>query len=259
MKMTKNEIIQKIIEKKEFSKLPKKDVELAFSHFEKKFVSDKEKIRLTRDLLHRVFGAFGSRKLLNIKNKEFEWILSKHLSTRERLLFYKEIYKRILKGVNKKTSVVDLGSGVNGFSYFYFKKIGFDVNYTAIEAIGQFVDLMNFYFIKKKIKAKAIHLSLFELANLKKIILKEQKPRIILLLKTLDSLEMLQKNYSKKLISELSELSNRIVVSFATESMIKRKRFRSQRKWFENFIKENFRIIDDFEISGERFIVFEKR
>ena len=61
------EIFKQITKKKEFSQLPKKDVELAFSHFEKRQCSDEEKIRLTRDLLRKVFSAFTSGKLLSLK------------------------------------------------------------------------------------------------------------------------------------------------------------------------------------------------
>ncbi len=260
-KSTREEIIQKIMAKKELSELPLQDVLLAFKKFEKKPVSKEEKIRLTRDMLHRIFGAFGSRKLLKIRDKDPQWILSKHLSTRERLPFYREIYKRILKDFEGKIKIIDLGSGVNGFSYFYFKEAGFDVDYVAIEAIGQFVNLMNSYFNKEKINGKALHLSLFEHSKIKKIVkdTKNKIQTIIFLFKVVDSLEMLKRNYSKKLISELALASCRIVVSFATESMIKRRKFKSQRKWFVNFIKENFNIIDDFEILGEKFLVFEKR
>ncbi|MEM3141454.1 MAG: hypothetical protein QXX55_01555, partial [Candidatus Pacearchaeota archaeon] len=62
--MENKEIIEKIINKKEFSQLPINDVKLAFSHFKKRKISEEEKIRLTRELLHKVYGAFVSRKLL---------------------------------------------------------------------------------------------------------------------------------------------------------------------------------------------------
>lgn len=254
--MNNKEILKKIIQKREFSQLPEKDVELAFSHFEKRQTNDEEKVRLTRELLHKVFGAFGSKKLLIPKGRDYEWILRKHLSTRERISNYTEIYGRILKGVGGKASILDLGAGVNGFSYRYFKEIGFDVDYTGIEAIGQFVGLMNNYFKAKKMKAKALHLSLFQLEEIERLIRKTKRPRVVFLFKTLDSLEMLRRDYSKELLSEISPLTDRIVVSFATESMIKRKRFKAKRSWIISFIRENFRIIDDFEIAGERYIVF---
>ncbi len=303
--MNKTELLQKITEKKEFSKLPKKDVELAFLHFEKRQVSDEEKIRLTRELLHKVFSSFTSSKLLSPKNKDEEWVLRKHLSTRERLPFYSEIYKKIL--VEYKTqeiSIIDLGAGVNGFSYKYFLDDGAfapardparifqiylrnyysrsrspasaslpllrpdqknhpamqnkrcNAAYIAVESVGQLVEQMNNYFEKNKLNACAIHESLFELEKIKKIITETEKPRIIFLFKVLDSLEMLERDYSKKLLKEIVPLADKVVVSFATMSMIKRKKFKVNRNWILDFIKNNFEILDELELGGERYICF---
>ncbi len=255
---SKRELIKKIILKKEFSKLPEKDIILAFEKFDKDIYSDEEKFKLTRDLLRKVFSAFTSRKILSSRDKNEEWILKKHLSTRERFSYYEKIYNKIFKDFGKNISVIDLGAGVNGFSYNYFKEIGFNVNYIAVEAVGQLVDLMNKYFTDKKLNAFAIHKSLFEIQELKKIIKKTKKPRIIFLFKTIDSLEMLERDYSKKLISEIFPLVDEIVLSFPTRSMIKRKKFRVKRNWIMNFIKENFNILEDFEIGDERYIIFKK-
>ncbi len=256
--MNKEQLIQKITQKKEFSQLPRRDVELAFEKFNKKSYLDEEKIKLTRNLLRQVFSSFTSQKILSLKNKDEEWILRKHLSTRERFPYYEEIYKRILKSLNKKLSIIDLGAGINGFSYKYFKEIGFNVNYVAIEAIGQLVTLMNNYFKKEKLQGKAFHLSLFELEKIKEIIPGLERPRVILLFKIIDSLEMLKRDYSLKLLSEITPLVDRVVVSFATESMAKRQKFKVKRSWIINFIKENFNVLDDFEFGGERYIVFSK-
>ena len=268
--MNKSELIKKIIEKKEFSQLPEKDVEIAFSHFEKRQTSDEEKIRLTRELLHKVFGSFTSQKLLSPKNKSEEWILRKHLSTMERLPYYKEVYERILKEFeNKKINIIDLGAGVNGFSYKYFEKKG---DYIAIESVGQLVNLMNNYFKENKISGVAYHESLFNLKKIKKIILETgvllpKEPtmvekvkilRIIFLFKVLDSLEMLERDYSKKLLKEIAPLADKVVISFATRSMIKQKKFKVERHWILDFIKENFKVLDDFELGGERYICFEE-
>jgi len=258
--MEKKELIKKITQKKEFSELPIKDVELAFEKFDKDIHGDEEKIKLTRNLLRRVFSSFTSQKLLNLKDKSPEWVLKKHISTRERLPYYDEVYGRILKDFkSKRISIIDLGVGVNGFSYNYFKKSGFDVNYIAIEAIGQFVKLTNHYFDAQKIKGKAIHLSLFEIEKVKKIIKKVRKPRVICLFKIIDSLEMLKKDYSKKLLLEITPLAERVIVSFATRSFVKRTKFKVKRKWIIDFIKDNFNILDDFELGGERYISFRKR
>jgi len=249
-------IYEKITQKKEFSELPKKDVGLAFEKFDKENYCDEEKIKFTRNLLRNVFSGFTSLKLLNIKNKSPAWILNKHLSTRERFEYYEEIYKRIFNGVGKNLSVIDLGAGVNGFSYGFFKKLGFNVCYTAIESMGQLVKLMNCYFLENKLNAKAIYLSLFETGKVKNIIMKEKNLRIVFLFKVIDSLEMLERDYSKKLISEITPLVKKVVVSFATRSMGRRKNFRANRKWLVDFIRNNFFILDDFEFAGERYLVF---
>lgn len=256
--MNRREIMEKITQKKEFSELPRKDVEIAFSHFEKRQASDEEKVKLTRNLLREVFSAFTSKKLLSLKEKNPEWILKKHLSTRERFDFYPQIYGRTLKGLGKDISVIDLGAGVNGFSYNFFSEDGFNVKYAGVEAIGQLVKLTNSYFKKEKIKGKIVHSSLFDLKNLNSIIEKTVRPRAIFLFKVTDSLEMLEKDFSKKLITKISPLAERIIVSFATESMVKRTRFKVKRSWFTYFLEKNFSILDDFEIGKERYIVFKK-
>ncbi|MFH1585661.1 MAG: hypothetical protein ABIB79_02755 [archaeon] len=249
----KKQIYEQITKKKEFSQLPKKDVEIAFSHFSKRQVSEDEKIRLTRELLHKVFGAFTSTKLLSPKDKDPKWILRKHLSTRERLIYYEKLYKRLFRGFNNENSVIDLGAGVNGFSYNYLPK---GVNYVAVEAIGQLVDLMNNYFKTKITKGNAFHFSLFELEKVKNIIAQQKRSRVVFLFKTLDSLEMLKRDYSKELLNEIVPLTDKIVVSFATKSMISRKSFKVNRNWIIKFIEENFEVLDNFEWGDEKYIVF---
>jgi len=248
-------ILSKVKEKREFSQLPEKDIELAYEQFSKRQASDEEKIRLTKELLRKVFSAFVSKKLLSLKNKEPEWILRKHVSTRERLQYYEEIYKRIL-GDCKEASIVDLGAGINGFSYDFFKRLKLKINYIAIESVGQLVELMNFYFKENKLNAGAIHLSLFEKEKVKEIINKRKKPRIIFLFKVIDALETLKRDYSKELISEIAPLADKIVVSFATKSLGSREKFKAKRNWIVGFIKEQYTILDDFETGGEHYIVF---
>ncbi len=259
------EIIKKIIKKKEFSNLPEIDVELAFEKFNKDRYLDEEKIKLTRNLLRKVFSSFTSQKILSLRNlnkKDEEWFLKKHLSTRERYDYYEDIYQRILKNINskKEISIIDLGAGVNGFSYKYFEKLGFKVDYLATESIGQLVNLMNSYFEKESLKkTKAIHLSLFNLDFVEKLIKKTNKPRVLFLFKVIDSLEMLKRDYSKEIISNLISLVDIIVLSFPTKSLIRKTEFKAKRKWITNFIEDNFNVLDDFKLSGERYIIFQKK
>lgn len=255
--MNREEIINRIISKKEFSKIPEEDIWLAYGKFERRECSEEEKIRLTRDLLRKVYSAFTSGKLLNIKDKDEEWLLRKHLSTRERLNNYPELYEKLFNGL-KKCSLIDLGSGINGFAYKFFPKKT-KVKYVGVEGVGQLVSLMNFYFKKNNLNARAIHESLFNLKKIKELIEECEKPRIIFLFKVIDSLEMIERDYSKKLLKEIVPLCEKIVVSFATRSMIRQDKFRVNRKWIINFIKENFELMEDFEIGNERYIIFKTK
>jgi len=251
-----SEILDKITEKKEFSQLPKKDVELAFEKFDKDRNSDYQKLKLTRNFLRGIYSSFSSRKLLSLnKLKEIDWYLMKHKSTKERYIYYEEVYKRIFKDI-KKSSVIDLGSGINGLSYGFFENLKINVNYIAVEAVGQLVGLMNLVFEKNKIKGKAFHFSLFDLEKIKELIKKQPKPRIVFLMKVIDSLESLKRDYSKELIKEIAPLTDKIVLSFATMSLGKRRKFDVNRNWILRFIRENYEILDDFEIGGERYIIF---
>ncbi len=234
-----------------------KDVEIALAKFDKPQFSDEEKVKFTRDLLRKTFSGFSGKKLFSFKNKSAEEVLKKHLSTRERYEHYEEIYKRILKNLPEKISIMDLGAGVNGLSYETFSRLGKKADYTGIEIVGQMVDLVNEYFKRDKISGKMIHLSLFELEEVKDIIRKTAKPRIIFLFKVIDSLEKFERDYTKKFLKGVAPLADRIVISFATESWMKRKKFYANRKWLIDFIRENWQFIDDFEMNGERYLVFE--
>ncbi len=255
--MNKQKLIKKITSKKEFSQLPKKDVEMAFSHFDSDEFVEEEKIKLTRNLLKKVFGAFSGRRLFSRKLKEVSWVLAHHVSTKERVSYYSEIYLKLLNNFKGKINVFDLGCGVNGFSYNYFgnKK----VNYIGIEAIGQLVDLTNRYFEKEKIPGKIFHFSLFELDKIKKLISMQKGKKIVFLFKIIDSLELIERDYSKKLLKEIVPLIDRIVVSFATRSLAKKEKFWADKKWLIKFIDNEFDILDTFELGSEKYIVFKNK
>ncbi|PIO08523.1 hypothetical protein COU59_01420 [Candidatus Pacearchaeota archaeon CG10_big_fil_rev_8_21_14_0_10_34_12] len=258
---TKEEMIDKITQKKEFSQLPEKDVETAFEKFDKERNSDYQKLKLTRNFLREIFSSFSSRKLLNpMKEKGTDWYLMKHKSTKERFPYYEEVYGRIFKDFkDKEISLIDLGAGINGFSYGFFKKINLKVKYVGVEAVGQLVKLMNLFFKENKIKGKSSHLSLFETGKIKELIKKQKKPRIIFFMKVIDSLEAVERDYSKKLLREIIPLSNIIVLSFATRSLGSGKKFGVNRNWILKFIKDVFQVLDDFEIGGERYVIFKER
>jgi len=250
-----DELIKKIMEKKEFSELPIKEVEIALKKFEGKDLNEWQRFKLVRQFLRKVYSGFSSRKVFNKRDMDPEWYLKKHKSTRERFSNYKEVYEKCLKDFSK-LSVIDLGAGLNGFSYSFFEKVGKKVIYVSVEAIGQFVELMNYFFKKNKIPGKSYHFSLYDIKKVKELIKKQKKPKVVFLFKVIDSLEDVKRDYSKVFLEEIVPLVDRVVLSFATRSLGSRRKFNVNRNWIIKFIKERFKIEDDFEIGGERYIVF---
>ncbi len=233
------DLIQKIKEKKIFSQLPNSIIERALD-------KSRGDVKVARALLRKYFGVFLTNKILKAKILDEE-ILKKHLSTKER--DYPELYAQIIK--NEK-SVVDLGAGINGFSYGYFPK---NVDYVGIEGVGQLVKLMNDYFKQKCFDALAIQGDLFNLDFVLDILKKQKKPRVVFMFQIVDALEFFGKTFSKEFILKIFKECEKIVLSFAEGSLSGRTKFKIKRKWLEEFIDENFYILDTFSIKKEKFII----
>ena len=240
------ELIAEIKKKKEFSQLPDSVVARA---------GEKSgwDVKKARAILRKYFGVFLSNKILGGK-LDAEEVLKKHLSTRNR--DYVKLYKRIFEG-NKIRSVVDLGCGVNGFSYGFMPN---SVNYAGIEAAGQLVGQMNNYFKDKGFEdAQAVQGDLFDLCFVLKILKKQKKPRVVFMFQIVDALEFFKKDFSKKFLLEISRECEKIVLSFSLKSLSGKTRFKVSRGWLLDFLRKEFEIVDEFEIGDERFLVLKKR
>jgi hypothetical protein len=257
-KWSREDILNEIVRKKEFSNLPMEDVGLVYSQFEKEDVLVRDRIKMTRDLLRKMYTAFISDRLLSLKDRDADWFLKRHISTKERLECYEEVYYRCLSPVAYQqlpVLVFDFGCGVNGFSYEYMGKLG-DVKYIGTEPVGQLCDLQNVWFKKRAMDARVEHISLFDLEKNVDLVRSFEGKKVGFFFKVLDSLEMFKKNYSKEVLVELVPLFDRCVVSWATGSLMSKKKFHAQRKWLRDFVEENFEIIDEFECGVEHYLVF---
>ncbi|MDA3836391.1 MAG: hypothetical protein PF542_02100 [Nanoarchaeota archaeon] len=280
--LSRDEILDEIMKKKEFSELPRTDVGLVYALFEKRDGSIEEKIKETRDLLRKMYTAFVSDKLLSVKDKEADWFLRKHISTAERMGNYSEIYSRALRGIVESSvvscqssaiQVFDFGCGINGFSYEEFLKAGFEVGYIGTEPVGQLCKLQNVWFEKRKMKARVEHISLFDLEENKELVSKasavsrqssavngqRSTAKVAFFFKVLDSLEMMKKDYSKEVLNAIVPMVDRAVVCWATKSLVSKKRFKADRTWLRDFLINNFEVIDEFETEFEKYIVFSKK
>lgn len=166
----------------------------------------------------------------------------------------------VLQSVKYKT-IIDFGAGLNGLSFEYIKKYS-DASYLGVEATNVLVKLMNNYFSKNKFEGRAIWGNLFDLEEIKEIISKQKSPKVILLFRVIDALELLERDYSKTFILGIMEeldKEDKFVISFSLGSISGKSKFKARRYWLLDFIEQNFEILDDFESNDERFIVFGKK
>jgi len=218
-----------------------------------------EDVKAARALLRKYFGVFLTNKILK-GNLNPEEVLEKHLSSKKR--DYDLLYRKIFEVVGDVKCVVDLGSGVNGFSYKFMIPYVGEVDYVGIEAVGQIVKRTISYLRDRGFeKAHVLQGDLFNLDFVLDILkkLENEKPRVIFLFQVIDALESLEKDFSKKFLLELTRESEFIVLSVSLKSLSGKKGFESQRKWLFDFIEKEFEVFDSFEMFDEKFIVFGKK
>ena len=242
-------VIKDIKKKREFSGLPDSIVKRVAE-------SSGGDIKESRALLRKYFGVFLTNKIFKGKLSADE-MLATHISSKKR--DYAEFYKEIFSEMSLVCSVIDLGCGVNGFSYDYLKKELGDIDYVGVEAAGQLAGHMNKYFSSEGFSAKVIVGDLFNIENVLKILRKQKKDRVVFLFQVVDALESLERDFSKKFILEISKECEKIILSLPIESLGGRKKFEVRRKWLIDFLEENFKIEKDFKMNGERVLVIETK
>jgi hypothetical protein len=249
------DIIKKVKEKREFSGLPDSLIEKVLLQKQIKNKSDDEKVKLARAFLRKYFGVFLTNKVLKGKD---ESVLDSHISSKKRdySLFYEKIAD--LAGKNFK-SVLDLGSGMNGFSYPYIVENFGAVKYIGFEATRQLCDLQNEFFEKGNFsKAKVIWGDLFNFEQVADVLKSANSPRLVLLLQVVDALENVEPNFSKSLLLEMKKNLGKediLVISNPLKSISGRNRFDIKRRWLEDFVKESFILIDKFDLFDEEFLI----
>ena len=242
-------MVEEVKRKREFSQLPESIVERSLK------VSS-EDVKGARVLLRKYFGVFLTNKVLKGKLSGDE-ILNAHISSKKR--DYRGFYREIFEGFENVGSVIDLGSGVNGFSYHYLQEILGNVEYLGVEASGQIVKHVNDYFLDGKFYGRAICEDLFNVENILAEIRSMKKNRIVFMFQLVDALESLKKNFSKEFILKISSECEFIVLTFSLESISGRKKFSVERKWLIEFLEKEFDVLKDFKMFGERVLVFRKK
>lgn len=249
------DIIKKIKEKREFSGLPDSLIEKVLLQKQIKNKSDEDKVRLVRAFLRKYFGVFLTNKVLKGKDKT---VLESHISSKKR--DYSQFYQKIslVTGTNFK-SILDLGCGMNGFSYPFIVDVFGEISYNGFEGTGQLCDLQENYFKKKNfLSANVIWGDLFNLLEVKSVFRDSTFPRIVMLLQVVDALENLEPNFAKIFLLEIKKYMDKkdvLVISNPLKSISGKNRFNVKRRWLEEFITQNFELIDKFDLFDEEFLI----
>ncbi len=224
---------------------------------------DKQAIKDIRKELHLFYSSFQTKKkfqrqkyLQQLKENPDDELTKKLLeitvSTKERLLNYKKLYKQIFKITGQPKSIADLGCGLNPLSYPFMrlpkvKYYAYDIGEDDMSFLNDYFTIMN----KHGLNGKAEILNLKNKNKLSKI----PSTDVIFLFKILDVLDKKDHKTSEELITTLIKKTSFIVASFATKTITRKNMNFPQRKWFELMLERNnlkFKII---ETSNEIYYV----
>ena len=224
-------------------------------------------IKQVRAQLRRVYGLFRDdskeRKrlveelLVSQKQNQaalIQQILSTHSSTQERLPIYDQLYAKIFFITEKPKTILDLGAGINPFSFTYMglkecSYYTYDINQEEIEAINQYFQLLhkeNSSFIGKAIVAD------IAAANVT-----FPKADLAFLFKMT---EVIDKGKGHKKTEELLKRipAKYVAISFATKTMSGKAMTAPRRSWMEWLCKRLGYEYTILEFENELFYVVKK-
>lgn len=192
-------------------------------------------------------------------------IIQTHLSTRERIKSYGEIYTDIFKITGKPKKVLDLASGLNPLSYPWMniaelKYVASELNHQDVQFLQKYFDIVRKY---SKMRGNAFKMDLLEIEDKKAAqnVVKEHPEvkdnDVCFLFKTLPTLEKSKKNISKDLLQWVP--TKWVVVSFSSKSMHKGMNIaKARQEWFEKILKGlkyNYKLVNS---ENEVFYVIKK-
>ncbi len=260
-------LVQDILRVSKFSRLGKKAIRAALEQFFVTQPRSKQQqtqlLKQTKKYLHDTYSVYNIRAVNTreslLRKKDYEGLLHSHSSTRERQLYYKEIYDTIFKKSGTPKTILDIGCGMNPFSIIHtpLQKI----TYYCFDLAEKDIRLLNTFFAststKKNIRSKAtqtIHFDQTFLNNIKTI-----KTDLCFLFKMTDMFDYGTKNHkqTEKILTAIN--SKTIVVSFPTRTISNKAMNNPRRQWFERLLKRLHYTYDYFTIPNECFYIITKR
>lgn len=201
-------------------------------------------VKKVRAKLRKIHGGFKLEEFMNVLEDEpRKEILKYHKSTKERLPYYKEVYRKIFGITGVPSSVLDLGCGLNPISFPVKCK------YHAYDINNEEINFLNKYFKLKNKKGKAYVKDILSVNIF-------PKTDLCLIFKVVDLLDKKGHKNTEKILKKLR--SKFVVVSFSTKTLSKRKMRHPERGWIEKLCARLGFSFKKFSIENEIFYILRK-
>ena len=216
---------------------------------------ESEKLELLEELKKVVWRTKEIDLTIDIHKK----LLEKHLSSKERLPYYEEVYRSIWRFTGKPHSIIDLGCGLNPLSFPF---MGLNkVDYYASELNTIDVNFLNAYFDIMEVfglNGKAIQQDLSGLSASEALFKTFPKSDVAFMFKLLDSLKVPRK--SKKLDEMVIDRvpARWVIVSFPTKTIGSRSMSVTQRGWVEKLCQRKGWKCSHIKVGDEIFYIIKK-
>lgn len=277
METIKEEIVSKVLEKKELRSLnrdiakrillkdfPRRKYEAAETkEFNPRSKETKELVKELRRKLRNVHGVFYNTSLSSKKKKKLlrklpdrkvlNQILETHVSTKERLHEAKYLYQQIEDYYDGYNTVCDIGCGYNPLFFLErenIEKVYFaDLSDTDIEFLRDIYDVYG-----KAYEAKTINM--INEVHREKVYEDVEGYDVAFCLKLFDSLEYLERDITKKILSSLLTLMKKgVIASFSRRTVSGKNFIETERYWFKELLSE-FEVTQHvIETKNEKYIL----
>lgn len=225
--------------------------------------SYKKIIKFVRAELRQYYGMFvvDSKKREELLEKldglddleTHREILSTHESARERIGIYDKLYNDIFWITGKPDSILDLGCGMNPFSYPFMSVAA---KYYASDISSKDTDFVQRYFRKVGIDGITFPLNLKGVAKAHVLDI-FPKTDVCFLFKVLDSIETKGHKLAEILVKAIN--SDFVVASFSTRTLSGKRMRHPYRGWIEQMCKRIGYGYEVLEFENEIFYVINKQ
>ncbi len=221
-------------------------------------------IKYVRRHFHDIYEVFQTNEItqrntllldLTLKdlNRHHE-LLATHLSTRERLPLYPELYQKLFACTGKPKRILDLSCGLNPISFLYMH-LPRTTTYIATELCADDCTFIEQYFNKIGLPHYVVR-QIDLVREYEKLQEEEFAADICFLFKVLDICETQQRHITYKILSSIR--APIIIASFSLRNVKGEKMRRTKSHWFERMCRNLSYSFEALEMPGELFYIVRK-